>query len=104
MLDKPWIRGLTPKQQTRYQTFTDCSYCPVLGSFKKCNTIKFSHKATTGEYIEDIHKVFLDSISYNMASFVQYVKYGAMNTTDTSKMLYYMISPWFCKPDSLFDD
>ena len=38
-----------------------------------------------------IHKVVLDGISDNMFLLVQYVKYGAINTTDTSKMGYYVI-------------
>ena len=31
MLNKPWIIGLTPKQQPRYQPVNDCSYWPVVG-------------------------------------------------------------------------
>ena len=50
-----------------------------------------SHKATTSEVFEEIHKVFPDRINDNMASLVQYGKYGAMNTTDTSTMGCYVI-------------
>ena len=36
-------------------------------------------------------EVFLDGISDNMALLVQYGKYCAMNTTDTTTMVYYVI-------------
>ena len=35
--------------------------------------------------------IFLDGTSDNMASLVQYDKYGAMNTIDTPTMVYYLI-------------
>ena len=82
MLYKPWIRGLTPKQQPRYRYVTYWSYCPVLGSFNNWNIITFSHKSTTSEDFEEFHQVVLYSISDNMASLVQYGKYGGINTTD----------------------
>ena len=50
-----------------------------------------SHKATTSEAFEEIHKVFLDGISDNITSLVQSGNYGAMNTTDTSTMGYCVI-------------
>ena len=39
MLYKPWIPGLTPKQQPRYQPVINCSYWTVLGSFNNWNII-----------------------------------------------------------------
>ena len=91
MVDKPWIHDLTPKQKPCYRNVTDCSYWPVLGSFNSWNIIKLSHKSTTSEDCEDIHKVVLDGISENMASLVQPVIYDAMNTIETSTMGYYVI-------------
>ena len=41
------------------------------------------------EYFEDIHQIVLDGISDNVDFLVQYGKYGAMNTTDTTTMSYY---------------
>ena len=91
MIYKPWIHGLTPQQQTRYQPVTYFNYWPVLGSVSNSNIITFSYKSTTGEAFEDIYQVFLDGISENTASLVQPVKSGDINTTDTSTMGYYVI-------------
>ena len=70
MIDKPWIHGLTQRQQPLYQVVTYFTYWPVLGSFNKCNIITLSHNATTSESFEDSHQVVLDVISDNMASLV----------------------------------
>ena len=85
------IHGLTPKQQPHYQPVINCSYWPVLGSFNSWNIIKLSHKATTSEAFEDINQVLIYGIGENMATLVQYGKYGSMNTTDTPTMGYYVI-------------
>ena len=50
-----------------------------------------SHKATVGEAFEEIYQVIFGGISDNMASLVQYINYGPMNTTYTSSMGYYLI-------------
>ena len=44
------------------------------------------------EEIENFYQVVLDVISENMSSFIKRSKYGAINTTDTSKMGYYVIN------------
>ena len=63
----------------------------MLGSFNNCNIVTLSHKATTSKAFEEIYQVVIDEISENMASLVQSIKYGATNTTDTSKIGYYVI-------------
>ena len=92
MLEKTWIYGLTPKQQPRYQTFTDWSYWPDIGSFNNCNIITLSQKATKIEAFEYIHQVFHDYISDNMDSLAQSSKYFSVNTAYTSTMRYYVIN------------
>ena len=91
MLDKHWIPVFPPHQQPRYQPVHYFTYCPLLVSFNKCNVIKFSHKATTSDAFEEIYQVFPDIIRNNMAFLVQYGKYGAVNTTNSKKMAYYVI-------------
>ena len=91
MLEKLWIHGLTPKQQTSYRPVINFLYWLVLVSFKNDNIITFSHKATTSEDFEEINKVVLDGISDNMASLIKYGNYGYINTTGTSTMGYYVI-------------
>ena len=91
MFYKHWIPGLTPKQQPRYQPVTDFYYWPFIDYFNKWNIITLSHKSTTSEAFEEINQFFLDVISNHMASLVQNGRYGAMNTTDTSTMRYYVI-------------
>ena len=63
----------------------------MLGSFKNWNMVDFSHKAEYSENIDKINKVILYSISDNMAGLLKTVKYGAINKTDATKMVYYVI-------------
>ena len=87
MLYKPWITGFPP-QQPRYKPLHYITYWTVLVCFNNCNISKLSHKSTTSEAFEDICQVVLDGISENMASLVQYGKYGATKTTDSKTIGY----------------
>ena len=89
-LDKLWITGLTEQQQPRYQTIKYFKNWPMLGSFNNLNVLKLSYKATSSEEIDKNNQVVLDDICYNMASLVQTSQYGAINTTDTATMRYYV--------------
>ena len=91
MIDKPWIFCLSHQQQPRYEPVTYCTYLPALGSSNNWNIIKFSQKATTSEDYEHINQVLIYGISDNMASMVQYGKYGSKNKTYTSTMGCYVI-------------
>ena len=51
MLDKTWIYGKPSDEQERYKTITNCTYSPVLGSFKNCNIIQFSQKSPLLTYL-----------------------------------------------------
>ena len=53
--------------------------------------IQLSQKSTPSDAFDEIHQVFLDGISDNMASLVESGKYGAINTTDTSTDGFYVI-------------
>ena len=50
-----------------------------------------SSKSTSTETFDEIHQVVLDGISDNMESLVEFGKYGAINTTDTSTNEFYVI-------------
>ena len=50
-----------------------------------------SSKSNSSETFDEIHQVVLDGISDNMASLVESVKYGAINTIDTSTNGFYVI-------------
>ena len=91
MLYKTWIHGLTSQQQPSYQPVPDCTHWTVLGSFNNWNTITLSHKATTREDFEDVNQIVFDGISDNVALLVQSGKYGAINTTDTTTMGFYVL-------------
>ena len=67
------------------------SHWTVLGSFNNCNIIQLSQKSTISYAFDEIHQVILDGISYNMASLVESGKYGAINTTDTTTNVFYVI-------------
>ena len=85
MLYKPWSPGVFHTEQTCYHPVLDFTNFSVLGSFNNWNIIKFSNKSTSGEYFDDIDKIFLDDISDNMASLVQTGRYIANNANDTKK-------------------
>ena len=78
-------------QKPQYHPVKDCSYWTVLGSFKKCNIVQFSHKATYSEEIEKVNQVVPCVISYNMDALVQTGQYDGINTIYTTKMVYYVI-------------
>ena len=63
----------------------------MLGSLNNWNIIQFTNKTTTNEDFYAVHKVVLDGISDNMSALVQNGKYGAINTTDPTKMGYYVV-------------
>ena len=90
MLYQPWISGIPPKKQARYQAVTDCTYWPVVGSFNNWNIIRLSPKSTHFEAFEDIHQVVIGGISYNMASLVQSGKYVDVVTSDTTTNGFYV--------------
>ena len=50
-----------------------------------------SHNSTPSDDFDEIHQVFIDGISDHMASLVESVKYGAINTTDTATDGFYVI-------------
>ena len=87
MLDKPWVTGLTPQQQSCYQPLHDFTYWPVLGCSNNWNIITLSYKTTTSEAFEKIHQVVLYSNSDNMDSLIQSGKYGSMNTIYSTTMV-----------------
>ena len=91
ILDKPLIYGIPSKKQTRYQTVTNFTYWPVLGSYNNRNIIELTPKSTPFEAFDDIHKVVLELISENMASLVKPGMHGAINTYDTTTNGLYVI-------------
>ena len=81
----------TIKKQACYQPVTDFTYWPVLVSYNNLNIIHLSQKSTPFEAFEEIYQVVFDGISDNMASLVQTVKYGSINTSDTATNGFYAI-------------
>ena len=91
MLDKPCISGIPLNEQGHYKSFIKCTYWPVLGSFNNLKTIQLSQKSTPPDAFDKIHQVVLDGISDNIISLVESLKYGAINTTDTTNNVFYVI-------------
>ena len=87
MLEKPWINGNPSKKQACYQTVTNCTYSPFLGSYANLNIIELTPKSTPFEAFYEIHKVVLDGISENMASLFQSGMYRAIKTDEIKKMI-----------------
>ena len=50
-----------------------------------------SQKSNPFDAFDEIHQVVIDGISDNMTALVQYGKYGAINTSETSTNLFYVI-------------
>ena len=67
IMEKPWIYGIFPTKQARYQPVTNCTYWPVMGSYNNWNIIDLTPKSTPFEAFYEIHQVVLDGISDNMA-------------------------------------
>ena len=63
----------------------------MLGSFNYWNIIRLTNKTTCIEEIDEVHKLFMDGISVNMASLLQTGKYGDTNDTDPTKLWYYIV-------------
>ena len=82
MLDKPWIYCIYSKKQARYHPITNCTYWPVLVSFKNWNIIQLSQKSTPFEAFEEINQVVLNRRSDNISSLVPSGKYGDIDTYD----------------------
>ena len=91
MLDKPWIYGIPLDKQKHYKPVTKCTYWPVLGYFNNWDMIQFSQKSTPYDAFDEIHQVDLYRIRDNMASLVESVKYGAIDTSDTATNGFYVI-------------
>ena len=91
MLGKPCIFGILSDEQKLYKPVTKFNYWPVLIFFNNCNIILLSHKSTPSDAFDEIHQVVLNEISDNMALLVESVKYGAINTTDTTTNVFYDI-------------
>ena len=91
IIDKPWISGIPPYKQERYKPVTNCTYWPILGSFRNWNIIQLSQKSTPSDAFDEIHQVVLHGISDNMASLVESVKYVDISTTDMATNGVYVI-------------
>ena len=64
---------------------------PVLGPYNNFNIIHLTPKSIPFEVFDEIHQVFLDGISDNMASLFQSGMYGAINTDDITTNGLYVI-------------
>ena len=60
----------------------------MLVSFNNGNVIKLTNKNKTSEDFDDVNKVVLFGISDNIASLVQSVEYGDINTDKSTTMAY----------------
>ena len=83
--------GITSKKQARYQPVTNCTYWPVLGSYKNWNIIELTPTSTPFEVFDEIHQVVLDVRSDNISSLVQSDMYCVINTDDTTQNGCYVI-------------
>ena len=91
MLDKPWISSIPQNEQELYKSVIECTYWLVLGPFNNWNIIQWTQKPNPSDLFDEIHQVVLDRISDNMALLVESVKYGAINTTETTTNVCYVI-------------
>ena len=89
MIEKTCIYCITSKKC--YQPVTNCIYLSVLGSYNNWNIIDLAPKLTPFEAIDGINQVDLDRISDYMASLVQWVMCGAINTDETTTNVLHVI-------------
>ena len=62
-----------------------------MGQYKNYNIINLTPKSTPYEAFDEIHKVVLYVISENMASLVQSVIFGSINTYENTSNGFYVI-------------
>ena len=77
-------------QQPHYQPVVYCTYWSVLGNFNNWNTAQVKNKTSIEEF-DEVYKVVFDGISANVTLLVQTGKYGAINTVDTTTMVFYIV-------------
>eukprot|EP00957_Ditylum_brightwellii_P108097 8246718-Ditylum_brightwellii.AAC.1 len=71
-LDLQWDLKLEPEDQPRYVPVEDCVYYPVLGEYNNCIIMKFNKdKYTNDDYLDEIHRIVLNSVQSNTAEFDQ---------------------------------
>ena len=91
MLYKPWDPMVVQTQQPFYQPVVEFTYWSELGSFNDWNIIPFANKTISSEEFYDIHKVLLDGIIANTELLIHTGKYGAINSVDTTTIVYYVV-------------
>ena len=82
---------MPPHLKPNYQPVKDFTFYPVLCSSNNKNMIQCSHKATSSEDLDKFHQVIIDDINNNIPVWVKNGQYGAIDTTDTTTMVYYVI-------------
>ena len=78
-IDKPVIYHT---QQLRYQIIIGCIQWNVLGSLNGWIITKSTNKTTYSKEFDEVLKVMLDGISYNMELLVQIGRHGNINSAD----------------------
>ena len=73
ILETTWAIGVDLIDRRCYKTFEDCTYWPVLGSFKIGTSSNFITNEEDAKIIDEVHKAVLDGISENMSSLVKNV-------------------------------
>ena len=92
---------------TKKNVLSTCNILHLPVSARIISKLGYHHTATQSnilEAFEDISHVFLDEISENMAALVQYGNFGAINTTYTTTMAYYVRGSTTLKKISKFSD
>ena len=79
------------QKKDNYKPVTECTDWTVLGPLINWDIIQFPHHSTPNDAFNEIQQVVLDGISDNMALLFESGKYGAINTTDTTTNLFYVI-------------
>ena len=91
MLDKHWIYCIQSTKQARFEPIINCTYWPVLVPYNNWTIIDLTPKSIPSEAFYEIHQVFIDGISENMASLVQSGMYGDIKTYDIISNGFYVI-------------
>ena len=80
----------------------------MLGYINKWNIIQFTNKTISSEDFDVVHKVVFDGISDNMTSSVKVGKYGSINSSDPTTIVYYVIKhlyePYMLQEDQTIDE
>jgi hypothetical protein len=96
----PWVVGVPPEQQLRFQSVTDCKYRKILEERNEWDIIvlEVDHNKANMDDVDAARDEVLVSLSSNIAANVEIGGYGAIVTEDVKADFGYWMIEWTTEP------